>query len=218
MLETHLRSPVTRERLRAGPAADHVAAFADWLHSNGFKPTTIDCQLRSLAGWTDWMLAAGFTAQDFLAAFETCKETLQREERALYRRGPNQDSVSAASTFIRYLRDLGTLPPPVPAPSPSDRWPLLGEFRSWMWKNRGLTETTLDVYEGILVGLLETLGDDVRTFSAESLRTFVMERGQPHGIERAKSIAVAVRAFLRFLGATGQCAPGKKDKRSKDSS
>jgi hypothetical protein len=67
MLETHLRSPVTRERLRSGPAANHVDAFADWLHSNGFKPTTIDCRLRSLAGWKNWMLVAGFTAQDFLA-------------------------------------------------------------------------------------------------------------------------------------------------------
>jgi hypothetical protein len=27
-------------------------------------PITIDTLLRSLAGWTDWMLAAGFTAQD----------------------------------------------------------------------------------------------------------------------------------------------------------
>jgi len=92
MLETHLRSPVTRERLRAGPAADHVDAFADWLHSNGFTTTTINCQLRSLASWTDWMLAAGFTAQHFLAAFEACKEMLQREERVRYHRGPNCQS------------------------------------------------------------------------------------------------------------------------------
>jgi site-specific recombinase XerD len=157
------------------------------------------------------MLAAGFTAQDFLAAFEACKEMLQREARVRYRRGPNQHSIAAAATFIRYLRDLGTLPPLEPAPSPSDRWPLLGEFRSWMRINRGLTETTLDVYEGILEGLLDTLGDNVSTFSAESLRTFVLERARPHGIERAKSIAVAVRAFLRFLGATGRCAPGMDD-------
>ncbi len=74
--------------------------------------------------------------------------------------------------------------------------------------NRGLTETTLDVYERVLVGLLETLGDEVHAYSAESLRAFVLERARPHGIERAKSIAVAVRAFLRFLGATGRCAPG----------
>ena len=208
MLETHLRSPVTRGRLRAGPAAGQIDAFADWLDHKGYTPTTIDNLLRSLAGWTDWMLAAGFSAEDFLAAFEACKETLQREERARYHRGPNQDSVTAASTFIRYLRDLGALPPPATKRSPSDRWPLLGEFRSWMRINRGLTETTLDVYEGILEGLLDTLGDDVRTFSAESLRTFVLERARPHGIGRAKSITVAVRAFLRFLGATGRCAPG----------
>jgi hypothetical protein len=47
-----------------GPAADHIDSFADWLHRHGYRPITIDTLLRSLAGWTDWMLAAGFTAQD----------------------------------------------------------------------------------------------------------------------------------------------------------
>jgi integrase/recombinase XerD len=47
-----------------GPAADHIDSFADWLHRQGYRPITIDTLLRSLAGWTDWMLAAGFTAQD----------------------------------------------------------------------------------------------------------------------------------------------------------
>ncbi len=32
MLETHLDSSVTRRRLRTGVAADHIDAFADWLH------------------------------------------------------------------------------------------------------------------------------------------------------------------------------------------
>jgi integrase/recombinase XerD len=46
MLETHLKSPVTRGRLRAGPAADHIDGFADWLHRCGYTPTTIDWMLR----------------------------------------------------------------------------------------------------------------------------------------------------------------------------
>ena len=108
MLETHLRSPVTRERLRAGPAADQVDAFADWLHGKGYTPTTIVCLLRSLAGWTDWMLAAGFTAQDLLSGFEACKAALEVEEHVRYRRGPNQQSVAAASAFIRFLREQGS--------------------------------------------------------------------------------------------------------------
>jgi integrase/recombinase XerD len=80
-----------------------------------------------------------------------------------------------------------------------------------MRAHRGLTETTLDVYQGILVGLLDALGDDARAYSAEALRTFVFNRARPHGIERAKSIVVAVRSFMRFLGATGRCPSGMED-------
>src|SRR5262249_15755588 len=114
----------------------------------------------------------------------------------------------AAALFIRFLQHRGELPTPAPPSCAADRWPILGEYRSWMCKNRGLTEATLDVYQGILVGFLDILGDDVRTYSAEALRTFVLDRAQPHGIYRAKSIVVAVRSFVRFLGVTGRCALG----------
>ena len=77
-----------------------------------------------------------------------------------------------------------------------------------MRKHRGVTETTLDVYQGILAGFLDALGDDGHAYSAEALRTFVLNRARPHGIYRAKSIVVAVRSFVRFLGATGRCPPG----------
>ena len=208
MLETHLNSPVTRRRLRTGPAADHIDAFADWLHLNGYRPTSINSLLRSLAGWTDWMLAAGFTAQDLLAGFEACKLAVEQKQRVRYSRGPNYHSVTAAAVFIGFLQHQGALPLPATPPSGSDLWPLLGEFRSWMRKHRGLTDTTLDVYEGILAGLLDALGDDVRDYSAEALRTFVFNRARPHGIYRAKSIGVAVRSFVRFLGVPGRCPPG----------
>jgi integrase/recombinase XerD len=64
MLEHHVNSPVTRHRLRSGPAAEHVDGFADWLHRHGYKPASIDSIFRSLAGWTDWMGSAGFTLHD----------------------------------------------------------------------------------------------------------------------------------------------------------
>jgi hypothetical protein len=148
MLETHLPSSVTRKRLRAGPAAGHLDEFADWLHSRGYRPITIAGLLRSLAGWTDWLLAAGFTAQELLAGLEACQAALELKQPVRYHRGPNQQSMAAASVFIRFLREQGELPFSVPVPSASERWPLLGEFRSWMHKHRGLTETTLDVYQG----------------------------------------------------------------------
>ncbi|WP_116149778.1 hypothetical protein [Paraburkholderia sp. BL27I4N3] len=79
MLETHLKSPVTRQRLRAGPAADHIDGFADWLQRCGYAPGSIDWMLRCLAGWTDWMLASGFGAQELLPGFEACKVELDKK-------------------------------------------------------------------------------------------------------------------------------------------
>src|SRR6202049_4622371 len=103
MLETHLNSPVTQRRLRTGLAADHIDAFADWLHLHGYKPITICTLLRSLAGWTDWMPAAGFTVQNLLAGFEACKAGIEKEH-VRNRRGPNRYSLTAASVFIRFLQ------------------------------------------------------------------------------------------------------------------
>jgi Mg/Co/Ni transporter MgtE len=40
MLGHHLNSPVTRQRLRSRPIADHVDGFADWLHRSGYKPAS----------------------------------------------------------------------------------------------------------------------------------------------------------------------------------
>ena len=208
MLEAHLRSAVTRERLHTGPAAPYVDAFAAWLQQQGYRPIGIEHALRSLAGWTDWLRGAGFTVAELIQGFEACKVALATQARVRHARGPNQESLAAAARFLRFLREQGVIPPPVPSASPAERWPLLGVFRAWMGQHRGLTEGSLDVYQGILGDLLVALGDDPRTYTAAGLRTFVLARAQPHGIARAKSIVVAVRAFLRFLGATGCCAPG----------
>ena len=48
MLDTHLKSPETRHRPRSGPAIQHVDAFAEWLHRQGYRPVTIDTTGSSL--------------------------------------------------------------------------------------------------------------------------------------------------------------------------
>ena len=110
MLETHLSSLITRQRLRAGAAAGHIDAFADWLHLQGYKPISIHNGLTSLPAWTDWMLAANFSGQDLLRGFEACNVAIEKEQRVPYSRGPNQQSVTAASLFIRFLQLQGKIP------------------------------------------------------------------------------------------------------------
>jgi site-specific recombinase XerD len=208
MLEHHLNSPVTRQRLRSGPIADHVDGFADWLHRGGYKPASTDSILRSLAGWADWMLSVGLTVPDCLDGVTACATELQAGGRVRYRRGPNNHSLTSAALFIRFLREQGVLAPPPTSASSTDHWPLIREFRSWMRQHRGLTETTLDVYQPIIAELLTALGGDPHRYTAEALRGFVLERARRHRLWRAKTVVVAVRAFLRFLGATQQCTAG----------
>lgn len=208
MLEEYLPSPVTQKRLRSGPAADYIDRFADWLHGRGYRPRTLRDLLRALAGWTDWMSATGLTAAEVLPALKGCEIHLESRQRVRYQRGVTPVSLVAASVYIRFLREQGSVPPAALPLAPSERWPMLDSFRSWMRQHRGLTESTLDVYQGILIGFFERFGEDPRQYTAQALRTFVLERARPHGIARGKSIVVAVRAFLRFLGASGACSPG----------
>ena len=209
MLEDHLAAPVTRSRLRAGPAADYVDAFADWLHHRDYKPTTIEPALRALAGWTDWMRGAGFSGRDLLAGYQACKAALDRERRRRRRyRAASKYSLVVARLFIRFLQERDVIPRPAAPLSPIVRWPVLGEFHFWMREHRGLAESSLDTYECVLVDMIAALGDEPRAYTAETVRAFVLERARPHGIQRAKSIVVAVRAFLRFLGASGRRPTG----------
>lgn len=77
-----------------------------------------------------------------------------------------------------------------------------------MQRHRGIADSTLDGYQGVLTGLVETLGEDPREYTGARLRAFVHDRARSHSAWRAKSIVVAVRALIRFLGATGRCEPG----------
>jgi site-specific recombinase XerD len=154
------------------------------------------------------MQSAGFTVSDCLDGVSACATELQAGGRARYRRGPNNHSLTSAALFIRFLREQGVLAPPPTSASSTDHWQLIREFRSWMRQHRGLTETTLDVYQPIIAELLTALDGDPHRYTAEALRGFALERARRHGLWRAKTVVVAVCAFLRFLGATQQCTAG----------
>jgi site-specific recombinase XerD len=173
-----------------------------WLRRNGYRPTTIVEVVRLLACWAEWLEASGFSLDNIVAGFDASAAVFNGNKTIRAPRG-------AGALFIRYLQEQGTLPRPLAQPSPTERWPILGAFRSWMRTQRGVAESTLDTYQTTLVDLLKTLGDDPNAFIAKAVRGFVLERAKPHGRARAKKIATSTRAFLRFLVATGQCPAGR---------
>jgi len=181
----------------------HVDGFRSWLQRNGYRPPTIVEVVRLLACWAEWLQAAGFNLHNIVAGVEASTAIFKGSKTV---RAP----LGAGTLFIRYLREQGALPQLPAPPSPTERWPILGAFRSWMRSQRGVADSTLDTYQTSLVDLLKALGDDPKAFTAQAVRAFVLERAKPHSRGRAKTIATSTRAFLRYLVATGQCPAGRE--------
>ena len=181
--------------------APQIDGFRTWLHNNGYRRVTCVELVRLLACWADWIRAAGFTLDTVLAGLDASAAVFKgsRANRAPY---------GAAALFIRYLQDKGILSPPPKPPSPAETWPILAAFRHWMRSERGLLDTTLDTYQSSLVDFIKSLGDDPSAYDARAVRAFVLAQAAPNSRRRAQPIAVATRAFLRFLIATDQCPVG----------
>jgi integrase/recombinase XerD len=114
----------------------------------------------------------------------------------------------AGKHYVRFMQSLGLVRVPC---SPLDTWPALGAFHAWGRDQRGIAETTLRLYENVLVALLEKLGDDPLIYTVRGLRDFVVERARPHSRRRGATIVCALRAFLPFLVATGRAREGMPD-------
>ena len=208
MLEDHLKSATTCRRLRSGPAVAYIDDFADWLQERGHPANSRSFMLRCLAAWTEWLTEESFTAGDFVAGYEACRTGLSEHGRVRYQRGPNRNSLTAAAAFIRFLRERGVLAVAQQPLPPSERWPLLKQFRQWTLQHRGVTHSTMDGYERYVADFVEALGVVPAHYSAVAVRGFVVMRSDGYKVATAQSITAAVRAFLRFLAATGQCSDG----------
>jgi len=154
--------------------------------------------VRRLGHWTDWVYAAGFSVHTAHVGYEAAAKVFKGKRLPEAR-------LRAGALFIHYLEAQGEIPHRPETASPTEVWPVLRAFRDWMRSHRGVTESTLDVYQRTIVALLQTLGADTRAYTAQSIRNFVLERARPHGHQHAKLVATAVRAFLRYLAVTGQC-------------
>ncbi len=118
-------------------AKPYVDGFEIWLQDHGYTPSTIEEKVRLLAGWTDWMHAAGFAFDNILDGL-TASATVFTGKKSL------RAYAGAGRLFIRYLQDRETLPRSAPPPSPTEIWPLLAAFRRWMRDQRGVVNSTLD--------------------------------------------------------------------------
>ncbi|RDJ04757.1 tyrosine-type recombinase/integrase [Rhizobium grahamii] len=179
----------------------HVNGFKHWLVERNYSPATIVEVVRLLALWGDWVRAAGF-------GIETLADGLNASA-SVFKGSKTARAQGAAALFVAYLRECKVLPQK-PTSSLEEAWPALAAFGRWMREQRGIKDSTLNMYQPVLADLFISLGTDPVAYTAASIRDFVLERAKPHGRWRARGIAVATRAYLKYLVAMGQCPIGRE--------
>jgi integrase/recombinase XerD len=197
---------IVRERLKAGLAAPYVDGFTVWLRQRRYTEKTIVERVRLLASWTHWSRSMGYSLGTIRDAHAASLALIRQGYRPQFRGDLNKDSVEIAKLFISYLEDLGVVAPGLPVkPEP----PLVTEFIAYAREQRGLAETTLGTYRCVIVSFIEALGEEPAAYDAAAIRAYILGRSSALSVARLKGIGVAIRAFLRFLIATGRCPPGR---------
>ncbi len=183
-------------------ARPHFESFVRWLEARNYTKTTMSMLTIYFGHWTEWLHGAGYDLGTIHSGYAASVPAFKAKPKDYMR-------LRSGALFVLFLEEQ-CIVDPLPKPlSPSERWPILGEFRDWMRRNRGVMDSSLDTYQNILVLLMHALGDAPEAYSAHAIRKFVLGRAGVHGIAHARMTVTATRAFLRFLIATGRCPTGR---------
>jgi len=207
MLTIYFKSPFTLERLRSGPSGPYLDGFAHKLHLAGYSQAGAQRLLRAAAHLGVW----GQANDNLIQSFN--QDTLARFQHHLSScccprsnggRGPNV--FFGAKRFLEYLHEIGVVSSIDDEHTDSASPQLMASFFEWLQQHRGTSQSTCRIYGRVVVDLLQTFGDDPNRFSAAELQAFAFNRAGRHGRSAANNVAKALRMFLRYLIATGQCS------------
>jgi site-specific recombinase XerD len=110
--------------------------------------------------------------------------------------------------FHRHLVQRGICPfPSVSTEKQNPVPPLVAAFQVWFQTHRGVAQPTLRLYSRGAAELLGALGEDVRAWTPEVLRAFLLDRANQCGAETTQKLITSVRAFLRYLSFQGEARP-----------
>lgn len=119
---------------------------------------------------------------------------------------PSGKYVNRARRFARFLGTLGLVP--VAAPKPAAVDPFVARFGEWLRRHRGLSERTIARHVRMVSRLLPALGADPRNYDAVRVRAVILDEGRRCSAAYVKTMAMALRGYLRFLAARGECRLG----------
>jgi site-specific recombinase XerD len=174
-----------------------VEGYRAWLTHRGYTPQTVRNMLADLGRVGRWMSREGLVGaqldEDAMAAFLGAGRAAGRR-RAL---GPR-----AMMPLLSYLREAGVTPVPKPLQTPLGV--LLGEYRVWLARERGLAAATVLRYENTARRFLQQQAMAGAVLNPAGLtgadvNAFLLRECGRISAGSAKGRVAELRAILRFL-------------------
>jgi integrase/recombinase XerD len=198
-------APARIKAIRNGPYGALIEDFANELFRRGYAAISGRRLVGSAEHIVRWAGRRGLNANDLdERAIKVFGDHLDRCRCGRYLCCDRMAVLAGARLFIAHLQGVepATREPP---PDPADP-DLLKAFCAWMREHRGTSDGTLYNYSGPIRALIRHFGEDPSKLDARRLRQFVLKRRA--GWASAKWCTTALRMFLRFLVAEGQCPAG----------
>jgi integrase/recombinase XerD len=188
----------------SGPLASFASGFADRLVRQGYTPHSAVSQMRLMAHVSRWLSDEGLDAHDlrdrevrrFVHARRTAGYTTLLTGKAM-------------KPILRYLREQGAAPPPVPPTPDGPMEETLDRYRRFLLVERGVKDTTargyLDAVRPFLYRRSPADGShlDLKELGVADVTAFVVTRCSQQSCGSAKLTVTALRSFLEFLFVDG---------------
>jgi len=203
VLSDYVYQQRSQRRLQRIIGASHLDQFTEWLVGQRYAKSTVRSYLFGAAHFLAWTRTKG--NRDFSTLGQVCLTTY-RDHLIESRGGAPRahefcNSFCSARTFVRFLRHRGIVSVErVEAP------PLVSRFCLWMRSHRGNKESTVANYRYVLRKLLQRYGCEPRSYTAAQLRTFILAESRGYSHSNVETHVTAVRMFVRFLMAHGECS------------
>jgi len=205
MFEQFFKSRLRIQELRDSTGRDLLEKFAEELFHAGYSAKTARCYIRAAEHFIYWSGEEAIPVMSFTRKLvEPFYCHLNECKCPDYDHTKKQYILFGVRLFLKTMKNVGEA---TIANNPTAEDPvLLKTFYHWMRKNRGTSDITLCKYGRLIRDFLKRFGSNPRMFDAKRLRQFVLEKGQHSGWSDAKNCTAALRMFLRFLIAEGQCS------------
>ena len=184
-----------------GPLAPYMAGYQADLEAKGYKPSSAARHLQLVAQVSRWLAAQGLGLAELTPERIEAFFALRRQHARFLHTSPH-----ALRGFVLHLERCGALLSPEPGePTAVDR--LVEDYRRYLLNERGFVDAAARRYVHIAREFLNSCADhgqlDLGTVDAGAAVRFLRKACTARKPSTAKSVAVSLRSFLRFLHLEG---------------